>query len=337
MFSLDKKIHDVTGYITWNEIKEIETNPPLQLEILLNQLKLLKAARYYYQEIQFAQSKVLEAFRDDECILLLHQYQCAIEKYGKNPPRCEEAPELNIFQEKKKDDIVAQQDLAQKQLEEHLKKEVYLKTNEAQILSETVHLMSENAKCLKAKCERISMESVSLNFQRLSGLTNYKEIEKMCFEHEQCLVAVFRILNLVSWKKDNASLMKALQASKKENDDLLQRLSQVAGAKLVAGNSSIADLGDKYRPTRIAELYSELYDNEWTEAVDTLLNGNRWPEDMIIRHLFIILQGCYKACCQLASQQIQDLVQKLYFDLSSADVSTTKVTYSHTNTENVKY
>lgn len=68
------------------------------------------------------------------------------------------------------------------------------------------------------------------------------------------------------------------------------RLSQVAGAKLVAGNSSIADLGDKYRPTRIAELYLELYDNEWTEAVDTLLNGNRWPEDMIIRHLFIILQ-----------------------------------------------
>lgn len=100
MFSSGKKIHDVKGYITWNEIKEIETNPPLQLEILLNQLKLLKGARYYYQEIQFAQSKVLEAFRDDECILLLHQYQCAIEKYGKNPPRCEEAPELNIFQEK---------------------------------------------------------------------------------------------------------------------------------------------------------------------------------------------------------------------------------------------
>lgn len=55
--------------------------------------------------------------------------------------------------------------------------------------------MSENAKCFKAKCERMSMESVSLNFQRLSGSTNYKEIEKMCFEHEQCLVAVFRILN----------------------------------------------------------------------------------------------------------------------------------------------
>ncbi|CAC5361576.1 unnamed protein product [Mytilus coruscus] len=408
MFSLGKEMHDVKGYITWNEI---ECNPPLQLKILLNQMKLLKAAKYYYQEIQYAQSKVLEAFRDDECILLFHQYKCAIEKYGTNPPTCEEAPELNIFQEKtivgetmsplfrihigkkqesvteptreanltntrvvkrqeeqftiepnlrrtesqKKDDIVTQQDLTQKQVEEHLKKELYLKTNEAQILRETVHLMSENAKCFKAKCERMSMESVSVNFQRLPALTNYKEIEKMCIEHEQCLVSVFRILNELSTgsfgqlEKENASMKIALQASKQEKDDLQQseqsivqeifslrnelerknkenedlktRLSQVAGAKLVAGNSSIADLGDKYRPTRIAELYSELYDNEWTEAVDMLLNSNRWPEDMIVRHLFIILQGCYKACGQLASQQKHDLVQKLYFDLSSAEVT----------------
>lgn len=96
MYSPGKNIHEFKGYISW---KEIEINPPLQLEILLNQLKLLKAAKYYYQEIQFAQNKVLEAFRDDECILLLHQYQCAIEKFGTNPPRCEEAPDLNIFQE----------------------------------------------------------------------------------------------------------------------------------------------------------------------------------------------------------------------------------------------
>lgn len=57
----------------------------------------------------------------------------------------------------------------------------------------------------------------------------------------------------------------------------------------MAGNTSIADLGDKYRPTRIAELYSELYDNEWTEAVDDLVN-TKWSEDQIVRHLFIILQ-----------------------------------------------
>lgn len=61
----------------------------------------------------------------------------------------------------------------------------------------------------------------------------------------------------------------------------------------MAGNTSIADLGDKYRPTRIAELYSELYDNEWTEAVDDLVS-KEWSEDMIVRHLFIILQVVFK-------------------------------------------
>lgn len=60
----------------------------------------------------------------------------------------------------------------------------------------------------------------------------------------------------------------------------------------MAGNTSIADLGDKYRPTRIAELYSELYDNEWTEAVDDL--STKWSEDKIVRHLFIILQVVFK-------------------------------------------
>ncbi|CAG2219357.1 unnamed protein product [Mytilus edulis] len=101
---------------------------------------------------------------------------------------------------------------------------------------------------------------------------------------------------------------------------LSQKLTQVAGADIEAGNTSIADLGYKYKPTRIAELYSELYDNEWTEAVDDLVS-TKWSEDIIVRHLFITLQGCYKACCQLSSQQMQDLVQKLFLDRSSSDVT----------------
>lgn len=69
------------------------------------------------------------------------------------------------------------------------------------------------------------------------------------------------------------------------------RLSQVAGAKLTAGNSNIADLGDKYRPTRIAEIYSETYDSEWTEAMDDAIKLKRgWTEEMIIRNLLIVLQ-----------------------------------------------
>lgn len=97
-YSLGETINDVESYVRWNEI---ECNPPPKLKVLLNQLQQLRGAKYYYQEIQNALNKILETFRDDKCILLSHQYQCAIEKYCKNPPTSEEAPELlNIYQEK---------------------------------------------------------------------------------------------------------------------------------------------------------------------------------------------------------------------------------------------
>lgn len=50
------------------------------------------------------------------------------------------------------------------------------------------------------------------------------------------------------------------------------RLSQLVGAKLRENNADIADLSDMNRPTKLAEQYSELYDNEWTDAFEVLTN-----------------------------------------------------------------
>lgn len=46
------------------------------------------------------------------------------------------------------------------------------------------------------------------------------------------------------------------------------RLSKLAGDNLTYNNPNIADLSDKKRPTKLAEEFSELYDNEWTEAFE---------------------------------------------------------------------
>lgn len=35
-------------------------------------------------------------------------------------------------------------------------------------------------------------------------------------------------------------------------------------------NPNIADLSDPYRPTKLGEMYSELYDNAWTDAFEVL-------------------------------------------------------------------
>ncbi|CAC5390084.1 unnamed protein product [Mytilus coruscus] len=94
-----------------------------------------------------------------------------------------------------------------------------------------------------------------------------------------------------SLQRKISSLQHQLKEAENDKEDLKTRLSQIAGAKLTAGNSNIADLGDKYRPTRIAEIYSETYDSEWTEAMDNAFELKKgWSEEMIIRNLLIVLQ-----------------------------------------------
>ena len=80
------------------------------------------------------------------------------------------------------------------------------------------------------------------------------------------------------------------------------RLSSMAGDKLTKGNPAIADLGDPNRPMKIAEKYGELYDNEWTDAMDYSDDDmrvfcpavNHPPfDETIVYHLHRLLMVCY--------------------------------------------
>ena len=48
------------------------------------------------------------------------------------------------------------------------------------------------------------------------------------------------------------------------------RLSRFASQQLTEGNPNIADLSDIHRPTRLGEMYSQLFDDEWSEAFEAL-------------------------------------------------------------------
>lgn len=68
------------------------------------------------------------------------------------------------------------------------------------------------------------------------------------------------------------------------------------GAKLTDNNPNIADLSDKNRPTKLAEKYQELYDNQWTDAFEitesiykTEREGSRNAETKAISILIKIL------------------------------------------------
>ncbi|VDI74532.1 Hypothetical predicted protein, partial [Mytilus galloprovincialis] len=102
---------------------------------------------------------------------------------------------------------------------------------------------------------------------------------------------------------------------RKEKDDLQTRLSSVAGEKLTKGNPAITDLGDPDRPMKIGEKYGELYDNEWTDAMENIKTVKQYYhglkdseiEEIIIHHLHRLLKCCYYDCLDRSDQQIRSL------------------------------
>ncbi|XP_052077502.1 uncharacterized protein LOC127715482 [Mytilus californianus] len=126
--------------------------------------------------------------------------------------------------------------------------------------------------------------------------------------------------------KEKEDLILALR---KEKDDLQTRLSSVAGEKLTKGNPAITDLGDPNRPMKIGEMYGELYDNEWTDAMEyTDTVQGYYPdkkkseiEEIVIRHLHRLLICCYTHCVKVSAEQLctigQNVAVTLYLNLDS--------------------
>ncbi|MDP0588198.1 MAG: hypothetical protein QS748_02945 [Candidatus Endonucleobacter bathymodioli] len=61
---------------------------------------------------------------------------------------------------------------------------------------------------------------------------------------------------------------------RKRHDTTRTELSKFAGHQLIDGNPRITDYSDPNRPMKVAEKYSELYDNEWTDMLDACLKNN---------------------------------------------------------------
>lgn len=71
-------------------------------------------------------------------------------------------------------------------------------------------------------------------------------------------------------------------------------MSAYAGEKLRLNNPGLADLSDENRPNKLAEKFSELYDNAWTDALESLADTNQNEESQIqylLQTLRVIIQN----------------------------------------------
>lgn len=96
----------------------------------------------------------------------------------------------------------------------------------------------------------------------------------------------------------------------------LLRRSQDARKKLCDANPSIADLSDVYRPTRLAEMFSQSYDNEWTDALEELMKLNV-TETEAIQQLLQYLQEAFSHC----KEEVEQIILKHEAEKSDQSVS----------------
>ncbi|KAH3838964.1 uncharacterized protein LOC127879463 [Dreissena polymorpha] len=127
-------------------------------------------------------------------------------------------------------------------------------------------------------------------------------LEQLTTKHEQTVDRLNR---------DAAKLQQEIHELKQANDDLKNRLSAVFGAKLHDNNPDIADLSDPNRSMKLAERFSELYDNEWTNCFEVLTKQKNIVEKKAIGQM---LQACltiYQDCSTNASNDLKTLTQAL--------------------------
>lgn len=99
-------------------------------------------------------------------------------------------------------------------------------------------------------------------------------------------------------------LQKYLTEEKRAKEHALNRLSAAAAHRLRDQNPGITDLSDPNRPLKLAEKVSELYDNEWTNAMENLetLDVN---EEKGIRILLKIIKNVFDTCVEFGDTHLE--------------------------------
>lgn len=158
-----------------------------------------------------------------------------------------------------------------------------------------------------------------LSHDRTTGHTSYVEGDvkqcERCNEKDEEIARLREELSRISIEDFDKIKLK-YEEEKRLKEEALTRLSAIASSRLRDNNPNIADLSDQNRPTKIGEKFSELYDNQWTDAFDALKDD--MDEREIIDVLLDILMKSYQHCKAIAIDNYFEKVQR-YIELPLQD------------------
>lgn len=114
--------------------------------------------------------------------------------------------------------------------------------------------------------------------------------------------------NLMS---ETSNQKKQLEEKDKKIEELTTRLSRVASQQLTQGNPNITDLSDGNRPTKLGERFSQVYDDQWSEAFEALKAKGK-EEKEIVTELLNKVQDIYN----FMQKSVEELMQNLAYKIS---------------------
>ncbi|XP_061165229.1 uncharacterized protein LOC133174180 isoform X2 [Saccostrea echinata] len=120
-----------------------------------------------------------------------------------------------------------------------------------------------------------------------------------------------RNIYVIVEKRQFYTMQTELKKKTEEVEELSTRLSRFASQQLTEGNPNIADLSDVHRPTRLGEMYSQLFDDEWSEAFEALKPTTKEDEDEIYPNTLTLLQKIVKEVFSFCKEKSQEQLQRL--------------------------
>ncbi|CAC5403860.1 unnamed protein product [Mytilus coruscus] len=194
------------------------------------------------------------------------------------------------------------------QLKRHIDK---LQSDNAELNQKCRHLKTVEKDVQKLKQEKQQLETEIItqkqNNETLNSRLEILSVEKLEIEDRlrrrspQVVTDPRNCQNCWKYRNDISDL-------KREINDLRDRLSEAAGNKLRDNNPNIADLSDMNRPTSLAEKFSSLYTDEYTDAMEVIEDD--MDEAASVKVMLEWLKSCYSWCQKLAKEQRDTLINK---------------------------